>query len=150
MGHIQMASIEMKGFIKQLTSNNLSIREQQNIIKSAYVSIYETSKRLIDGTGDIMKFISSNFVTYDSSPLKLTRKELTSFRESNKGILTLVRNKVAAHRDTDICEQIATMEGLHLSDLVSLIVEYGNIINNLGKVVSPIKTLGINRLEATK
>ncbi len=150
LGHIQMASIEMKGFIKQFSSGALGIGEQQNIIKSAYVSIYETSKRLIDGTGDIMKFLSSNFVSYDSSSLKLVRKELTTFRENNKDKLILVRNKIAAHRDSDVCEQIETIEGLHLSEAVSLITEYGRIINKLGVVTSPLKALGIKRLEATK
>lgn len=150
LGHIQMASIEMKGFIKQFSSGTSEIREQQNIIKSAYVSIYETSKRLIDGTGDIMKFLSSNFVSYDSSSLKLVRKELTTFRENNKDKLILVRNKIAAHRDSDVCEQIETIEGLHLSEAVSLITEYGSIINKLGAVTSPLKALGIKRLEATK
>lgn len=145
-----MASIEMKGFIKQFSSGTLEIREQQNIIKSAYVSIYETSKRLIDGTGDIMKFLSSNFVSYDSSSLKLIRKELTTFRENSKDKLILVRNKIAAHRDSDVCEQIETIEGLHLSEAVSLITEYGRIINKLGVVTSPLKALGIKRLEATK
>lgn len=150
LGHIQMASIEMKDFIKQFSSGTLEIREQQNIIKSAYVSIYETSKKLIDGTGDIMKFLSSNFVNYDSSSLKLVRKELTTFRENNKDKLILVRNKIAAHRDSDVCEQIETTERLHLSEAVSLITEYGSIINKLGVVTSPLKALGIKRLEAVK
>lgn len=150
LGHIQMASIEMKGFIKQFSSGTSEIREQQNIIKSAYVSIYETSKRLIDGTGDIMKFLSSNFVTYDSSQLKSVRKELTTFRENNKDKLILVRNKIAAHRDSDVCEQIETIEGLHLSEAVSLITEYGNIINKLGVVTSPLQALGVKQLETTK
>lgn len=143
-----MASIEMKGFIKQFSSGALEIREQQNIIKSAYISIYETSKRLIDGTGDIMKFLSSNFVSYDSSQLKSVRKELTTFRENNKDKLILVRNKIAAHRDSDVCEQIETIEGLHLSEAVSLITEYGSIINKLGAVTSPLQALGIKRLKA--
>lgn len=150
LGHIQMASIEMKEFIRQLTSKDLREQDKQNIIKSAYVSIYETSKRLVDGTGDLMKFISSNFVSYDSSSLKLVRKELTTFRENNKDKLILVRNKIAAHRDSDVCEQIETIEGLHLSEAVSLITEYGRIINKLGVVTSPLKALGIKRLEATK
>lgn len=150
LGHIQMASIEMKEFIRQLTSKDLREQDKQNIIKSAYVSIYETSKRLVDGTGDLMKFISSNFVSYDSSSLKLVRKELTTFRENNKDKLILVRNKIAAHRDSDVCEQIGTIEGLHLSEAVSLITEYGRIINKLGVVTSPLKALGIKRLEATK
>jgi len=145
-----MASIEMKEFIRQLTSKDLREQDKQNIIKSAYVSIYETSKRLVDGTGDLMKFISSNFVSYDSSSLKLVRKELTTFRENNKDKLILVRNKIAAHRDSDVCEQIETIEGLHLSEAVSLITEYGRIINKLGVVTSPLKALGIKRLEATK
>ena len=39
-----------------------------------------------------------------------------------------------------------TLEGLHLSDAVKLVIEYGNIINDLGAVVSPIKELGIKEL----
>lgn len=150
MGHIQIASIEIKGFIKQLASENLCIKDQRDIIKSAYVSIYETSKRLIDSTADIMKFISSEFPSYNSSGLRVIRKELTTFREINKDRLTKVRNKIVAHRDADVCEQIATMENLHLSEAVTLINEYGTIINKLGDVLSPIKSFGIKRLEDTK
>lgn len=150
LGHIQMASIEMKEFIRQLTSKDLREQDKQNIIKSAYVSIYETSKRLVDGTGDLMKFISSNSISYDTAQLKFTRKELTTFRENNKGKLINVRNKIAAHRDSDICNQIETLESLHLSDAVSLINEYGSIINKLGVVTSPLQVLGLKLLEATK
>lgn len=57
-----------------------------------------------------------------------------------------MRNNVAAHRDNDVCKQLDISENLHLSDAVKLVVEYGNIINDLGTVVSPIKGLGIKML----
>lgn len=44
--------------------------------------------------------------------------------------------------------QIETAENLHLSDAVKLIVDYGRIVNELGTVVSPMKQLGILRLES--
>ena len=57
-----------------------------------------------------------------------------------------MRNNVAAHRDNDVCKQLDISKNLHLSDAVKLVVEYGNIINDLGTVVSPIKCLGIKML----
>lgn len=130
-------------------NENDFIRSAKAKKQYAFMSDYYRLKALY-GTGDIMKFLSSNFVSYDSSSLKLVRKELTTFRENNKDKLILVRNKIAAHRDSDVCEQIGTIEGLHLSEAVSLITEYGRIINKLGVVTSPLKALGIKRLEATK
>ena len=70
------------------------------------------------------------------------------FREDNKDSLTSVRNKIDAHRDEDVCMQIETAENLHLSDAVKLILDYGRIVNELGTVVSPMKQLGILRLES--
>lgn len=61
-------------------------------------------------------------------------------------MLKYVRNNVAAHRDNDICNQLETLEDLHLSDAVKLVGEYGNIIKDLGTAVSPIKGLGIKIL----
>ena len=146
MGLIQKASIEMKQYTKRLSADNDSW-ELQDAIKTAYIAIYETSDKLIKNTGKIMKFINSNFPSYDSSALKEVKKCLAIFREDNAGELKHVRNNVAAHRDNDVCKQLDITENLHLSDAVKLVVEYGNIINELGTVISPIKELGIKRLE---
>lgn len=147
LGHIQMASIEMKQYTKRLSADNDSW-ELQDAIKTAYIAIYETSEKLIKNTGKIMKFIDSNFPSYDCTALKEVRKELTKFREDNKDALTNVRNTIDAHRDEDVCMQIETAENLHLSDAVKLILDYGRIVNELGTIVCPMKRLGILQLKS--
>lgn len=147
LGLIQMASIEIKRYTKVLSSD---VDEWiiYNAIKSVYTAIYETSKKLVDSTGKLMKFVNSEFPSYDISLFKDVEKELTKFREDNKDSLTSVRNKIDAHRDEDVCMQIETAENLHLSDAVKLILDYGRIVNELGTVVSPIKRLGILQLKS--
>ena len=147
LGLIQMASIEIKRYTKVLSSD---VDEWiiYDAIKSVYTAIYETSKKLVDSTGKLMKFVNSEFPSYEISLFKDVRKELTKFREGNKDSLTSVRNKIDAHRDEDVCTQINTTENLHLADAIQLIVEYERIINELGTVVSPMKRLGILRLES--
>lgn len=147
LGHIQMASIEMKRYTKVLSSDN-DDWVKYDTIKSAYTAIYETSKKLVESTGKLMKFINSEFPSYDFSSFKEVRKELTKFREDNTDMLTSVRNKIDAHRDEDVCTQIETAENLHLADAVKLIVDYERIINKLGTTVSPMKRLGILRLKS--
>lgn len=147
LGLIQMASIEIKRYTKVLSSD---VDEWiiYDAIKSVYTAIYETSKKLVDSTGKLMKFVNSEFPSYDVSLFKDVKKELTKFREDNIDSLTSVRNKIDAHRDEDVCMQIETAENLHLSDAVKLILDYGRIVNELGTVVSPMKQLGILRLES--
>ena len=147
LGLIQMASIEIKRYTKVLSSD---VDEWiiYDAIKSVYTAIYETSKKLVDSTGKLMKFVNSEFLGYDISLFKDIRKELTKFREDNKDSLTSVRNKIDAHRDEDVCMQIETAENLHLSDAVKLILDYGRIVNELGTVVSPINRLGILQLKS--
>lgn len=147
LGLVQMASIEIKRYTKVLSSD---VDEWiiYDAIKSVYTAIYETSKKLVDSTGKLMKFVNSEFPSYDVSLFKDVKKELTKFREDNKDSLTIVRNKIDAHRDEDVCMQIETAENLHLSDAVKLILDYGRIVNELGTVVSPMKQLGILRLES--
>ena len=147
LGLIQMASIEIKRYTKVLSSD---VDEWiiYDAIKSVYTAIYETSKKLVDSTGKLMKFVNSEFPSYDISLFKDVKKELTKFREDNTDLLTSVRNKIDAHRDEDVCMQIETAENLHLSDAVKLILDYGRIVNELGTVVSPMKQLGILRLES--
>lgn len=147
LGLIQMASIEIKRYTKVLSSD---VDEWiiYDAIKSVYTAIYETSKKLVDSTGKLMKFVNSEFPSYDISLFKDVRKELTKFREDNTDSLTSVRNKIDAHRDEDVCMQINTTENLHLADAIQLIVEYERIINELGTVVNPMKRLGILRLES--
>lgn len=147
LGFVQMASIEIKRYTKVLSSD---VDEWiiYDAIKSVYTAIYETSKKLVDSTGKLMKFVNSEFPSYDVSLFKDVKKELTKFREDNKDSLTSVRNKIDAHRDEDVCMQIETAENLHLSDAVKLILDYGRIVNELGTVVSPMKQLGILRLES--
>ena len=137
LGLIQMASIEIKRYTKVLSSD---VDEWiiYDAIKSVYTAIYETSKKLVDSTGKLMKFVNSEFPSYD----------ISLFREDNKDSLTSVRNKIDAHRDEDVCTQINTTENLHLADAIQLIVEYECIINELGTVVNPTKRLGILRLES--
>ena len=147
LGHIQMASIEMKRYTKILSSDNDDWSKHE-AIKSAYTAIYETSKKLVDSTGKLMKFINYEFPSYDFSSFKEVRKELTKFREDNTDMLTSVRNKIDAHRDEDVCTQIETSENLHLADAVKMIVDYERIINELGMTVSPMKQLGILRLKS--
>lgn len=148
IGHIQMASIEMKEYLKRLSVEDIDEWEQRYIIKSAYTAIYETSKKLVDTTGDIIKFIQRCFLGYDYGAFVAARKELTRFREQNTTELTRVRNSIDAHRDMEVSTQIETIEGLHLAEAVQLIINYGNIINRLGYVTSTIKELGIKRLQA--
>lgn len=147
LGLVQMASIEIKRYTKVLSSD---VDEWiiYDAIKSVYTAIYETSKKLVDSTGKLMKFVNSEFPSYDVSLFKDVKKELTKFREDNKDALTNVRNTIDAHRDEDICMQIETAENLHLSDAVKLILDYGRIVNELGTVVSPMKRLGILQLKS--
>ena len=84
----------------------------------------------------------------DSCATVVPIRRYCQFREDNKDSLTSVRNKIDAHRDEDVCMQIETAENLHLSDAVKLILDYGRIVNELGTVVSPMKQLGILRLES--
>lgn len=148
MGHIQMASIEMKECLKQLSVDGIDEWEQRDVIKSVYTAIYETSKKLVDATAEIIKFIKRCFPNYDYRTFTDVRKELTKFRELNTSELTRVRNSIDAHRDVDVDTQIDIIESLHLSEAVRLINDYGKIVNKLGNVTSPIKDLGIKRLQA--
>lgn len=148
MGHIQMASIEMKEYLKRLSVDGIDEWEQRDVIKSVYKAIYETSKKLVDATAGIFKFIKRCFPNYDYRIFTNVRKELTKFRESNASELTRVRNMIDAHRDVEVSVQMEVIEGLHLANAVQLIVEYEDIINKLGNVTSPIKELGLKRLQA--
>lgn len=103
---------------------------------------------MVDTTGNITKFIQSYFPSYDYGTFAAAKKELTRFREQNTAELTRVRNGIDAHRDVEVSTQIDIIEGLHLAEAVQLIIDYGNIINKLGHVTSPIKELGIKRLQA--
>ena len=150
MGHIQMASIEIKESIKRLSSVELDEWEKQDIVGTAYISIYETSKNLVDSTGKLIVFLKNYFPAIESDDFKAVRKELTTFREKHSLELKNVRNSIAAHRDGDVLVQVRTMEETHISEAVQLITEYGNIVNKLGTVTSPLCQLGLCRLEATK
>lgn len=150
MGHIQMASIEIKESIKRLSSVELDEWEKQDIVGTAYVSIYETSKNLVDSTGKLIVFLKNYFPAIESDEFKTIRKELTTFREKHSFELKNVRNSIAAHRNEDVLVQVRTMSEIHISEAIQLITEYGNIVNELGTVTSPLCQLGICRLEATK
>lgn len=61
--------------------------------------------------------------------------------------MTRIRKGIDAHRENDIVAQLDIIEGLHLSDAIKLINEYGMIINKLGQEVKPIIDLGLKRLQ---
>lgn len=146
-GHIQMTSIEMKEYLKRLSVKDIDELEQRFIIKSAYTAMYETSKRLIDTTGNLIKFIQTYYPDYDYGELVAARKELTRFREQNTAEFTRIRKGIDAHRDLEVSEQIEIIEGLHSAQAIQLIVDYGNIVNKLGESTHAINELGIKRLQ---
>lgn len=84
IGHIQMASIEMKEYLKRLCVNDIDEWEQSAIIKSAYTAIYETSKKLVDCTSETIVFIKRNFPKFDYGIFAASRKELTTFRDNKQ------------------------------------------------------------------
>ena len=90
----------------------------------------------------------SNYPDIDCATLKDIRKELTKYRENNADTLKNIRNTISAHRDKDVTVQIDMIENVHLSDALQLISEYEQIMNELGGAVSPIKQLGISRLQS--
>ena len=147
LGHIQLASIEMKEYTKRLSVNKDNW-ERHETIKAAYTSIYETSKRIIDSTAKVMKFINSKYPHFDSATFKDLRRDLTKFREDNSEMLKSTRNAISAHRDEDVCTQIEMIENIGLADAVQLIIEYEHILNELGTAVSPVKQLGICQLQS--
>ena len=49
--------------------------------------------------------------------------------------------------DVEVSAQIDIIERLHLAEAVQLITNYGNIVNKLGNVTSPIIELGVKRLQ---
>ena len=147
LGHIQMTSIEVKEYLKRLSVEDVDEWEQRTVIKSAYTAIYETSKKLIDTTGYIIKFIKHCFPNYDYRAFATARKKLAKFREENTVELTRIRNGIDAHRDVEVSAQIDIIERLHLSEAVQLITDYGKIVNRLGKVTSPIIELGLKKLQ---
>ena len=99
---------------------------------------------------ELIVFLKNYFPAIESDEFKAVRKELTTFREKHSLELKNVRNNIAAHRDGDVLVQVRTMEETHISEAVQLITEYGNIVNKLGTVTSPLCQLGLCRLEATK
>ena len=129
LGHIQMTSIEVKEYLKRLSVEDIDEWEQRTVIKSAYTAIYETSKKLVDTTAEIIKFIKRCFPDYDYGTFADARKELTKFRELNTAELTRVRNSIDAHRDVDVGTQIDIIENLHLSEAVQLINDYGTLLS---------------------
>ena len=147
IGHIQMTSIEMKEYLKRLCVNDIDEWEQRAIIKSAHTAIYETSKKLVDCTSEAIVFIKRNFPRFDYRIFAASRKELTTFRDNKTAELTHIRKSLDAHREYDVATQVDILEGLHISNAIQLIIEYGNIINNLGSTTQPIIGLGLKRLQ---
>lgn len=70
-----MASIEIKRYTKVLSSD---VDEWiiYDAIKSVYTAIYETSKKLVDSTGKLMKFVNSEFPSYDIFLFKEVKKRV--------------------------------------------------------------------------
>lgn len=93
MGHIQMASIEMKEYMKRLSVESIDEWEERDVIKSVYTAIYETSKKLVDATADIFKFIKHYFPNYDYRAFTDVQKELNDILNGNTLEAPLVRNE---------------------------------------------------------
>ena len=79
-----MTSIEMKEYLKRLSVEDVDEWEQRTVIKSAYTAIYETSKKLVDTTGDIIKFIKIVSQVMTMEHLLLQEKSLPSLERKTQ------------------------------------------------------------------
>ena len=148
-GQIQMVSIELKKNIKNLTS----VKDdwiKQSLLVTMSVSIYETSKKLIDETAKVIKILISYGPESLLEEFKASRKKLTSFSEEHKQELIETRNTVGAHRDEDVSKQISKLEGLELSHIIQIALDYNKIILEIAEFQNALSAVGFKRLEKAK
>ena len=148
-GQIQMVSIELKKNIKNLTS----VKDdwiKQSLLVTMSVSIYETSKKLIDETAKVIKILISYGPESLLEEFKASRKKLTSFSEEHKQELIETRNTVGAHRDEDVSKQISKLEGLELSHIIQIALDDNKIILEIAEFQNALSAVGFKRLEKAK
>ena len=114
------------------------------------VSIYETSKKLIDETAKVIKILISYGPESLLEEFKASRKKLTSFSEEHKQELIETRNTVGAHRDEDVSKQISKLEGLELSHIIQIALDYNKIILEIAEFQNALSAVGFKRLEKAK
>jgi hypothetical protein len=105
---------------------------------------------LIDETAKVIKILISYGPESLLEEFKASRKKLTSFSEEHKQELIETRNTVGAHRDEDVSKQISKLEGLELSHIIQIALDYNKIILEIAEFQNALSAVGFKRLEKAK
>lgn len=143
-GFIQMISLEIKSAQKSLYFET-DEWHRRNIIKQAYVMMYESSEDLLQQTGkhflDVMSLSCSEEQIVQ---FKAIRKKWSLFRKNYEDEFQDVRNKVGAHREHDVMMQINTIESLNWSQTIELLLEYEKLTIEIAPYFSALIPAVVN------
>lgn len=146
---ITIISADIKSAQKGLYFEKTELAKR-NAAKNLCVTLYETSvDDLFDLLGKDFKDIITNRI--DINPiepeLKNIRKRLNEYRNTNKTFLYDVRTNIGAHKDLNSIKQLSTIEDIDWQHIITITLEFENIINDLGAFLSKIRNLHMLNLQ---
>lgn len=143
---VNIISIDLK-----IITRDLALAEddwsQRHYIRQAYLLIYEFYKTYYAEQKDYYILINEKLDITELNAEK--QKVVVSLREYKKKyerIFYDIRNTTIAHRDQDVIHQVEMIENLNYSEAISIIANFDVILNQLGKFMQNVISIGMSNL----
>lgn len=150
-GYVNIISYDLKIITKDLTFSR-NEWQKRHYSRQACLIIYES----ID---DLFKLLGKEFVELTKTrldiaelqaDLKEIRTDLNTFKSGYFEKLKNIRNVSIAHRDNQVLNQIELIQQINWSDSIGMIMQYDVILNNLGRFLTKLISIGSLELKDLK
>lgn len=147
---VNITSIDLKTTQRDLyASTNDWV--QRYYIRQAYLLMYEFFKTYYSENKEFHIIVSTKL---DVSSMQAEKSEVVrlvrDFRKKHEKTLEVIRHNTIAHRNGEVALQIKYIEELNLSDSISIMVEFDNMLNMLGAYLNKVIKAGLKDIDLLK
>lgn len=147
---INIISLDLK-VIQRALYESTDDWSQRYYIRQAYLLIYEFFKTYYSKQKEFYEVINNKLnISTLQKEKECVIDKLRNYKKKYEKTFYGIRNKTVAHREGDIMVQIEYIENLNFSESIEIMLEFDEIINNLGSLFQQIINLGLKDIDLLK
>lgn len=131
-GFVNMCAMELKIYMKSIFAST-NEWEMRTHIKTSYLLIHTFYETYDIIQKDYRKLSYHNKIGDDFAlNLRTLSESIKNFRKQYLKNINIIRNNIIAHLNSDLSYHISTMETFQLSQTIETLLEFGNLLNEIG------------------
>lgn len=147
---INIISLDLK-VIQRALYQSTDDWSQRYYIRQAYLLIYEFFNTYYSKQKEFYEIINNKLnISSLQKEKECVIDKLRNYRKQHEKTFYNIRVKTVAHREGDIMVQVEYIENLNFSESINIMLEFDEILNDLGHLFQQIIKLGLNDIDLLK